>query len=216
MLDALDKIEIPLRDASGPVRIPIMDKLKDQGIDLFGKVLRGSIKIGAKLVLMPSKIPVELTMIYNSEDSAISWAPCGENIKFKLRGVEEESQCPRGSVVCSPESLIPTFDAFEGEVSFMEMPLKMLISEGFKCIIHMHTIVEECTVAKIVGIRDMESKAIKPSKYVKSNTTAVLVITTRIHICGEKFEEMADMGRFTLRYDNRTIGFGKVLKYKKK
>ena len=68
-----------------------MDKLKDQGIDLFGKMLRGNIKIGAKLIIMPSKIPVEVTMIYNSDDSAISWAPCGENIKFKLRGVEELS-----------------------------------------------------------------------------------------------------------------------------
>ena len=214
LMDALDKIDIAIPEITSVVRIPIMDKLKDQGIDLFGKVIKGSIKMGSKLTLMPSKTPVEVTMIFNSDDEPIKFAPCGENIKFKLRGVEEEQMCPRGSVVCSNDSLIPTFDAFEGEVSFLEMPSKMLISEGFKCILHMHTIVEDCTVVKVKGVKG-EDGAFKPSKYVKSNSVAHLIISTRIHICGEKYSEMPDMGRFTLRFDNKTIGFGKVLKYKK-
>jgi len=182
---------------------------------LFVKVLSGKIKMGTKLVLMPQRIPTEVSMIYNAEDNLIPYAPCGENIKIKLKGIEDESVFPRGSVLCDPEQPVPVFNTFEAEVNFLDLPSKMLISEGFKCVMHMHSIVEECTVSKIKGIIEKEGE-VKPSKYLKSLCRGEMIMTTRIDICAEKYTDMEDMGRFTLRFEAKTIGFGKVLKYKKK
>jgi peptide chain release factor subunit 3 len=51
LLELIDDMEIPERDASGPIRIPIIDKLKDRGVVVFGKVESGTINMGDKLML---------------------------------------------------------------------------------------------------------------------------------------------------------------------
>jgi peptide chain release factor subunit 3 len=38
LIDILDDLELPKRDPTGPIRIPILDKMKDRGIVVFGKV----------------------------------------------------------------------------------------------------------------------------------------------------------------------------------
>ena len=53
----MDDLELPKRDEDGPLRIPILDKMKDRGIVVFGKVESGTVKMGEKLSLMPSNIP---------------------------------------------------------------------------------------------------------------------------------------------------------------
>lgn len=57
LLDILDGLELPPRDANAPLRIPILDKMKDRGIVIFGKVESGTVKMGDKLGLMPSGLP---------------------------------------------------------------------------------------------------------------------------------------------------------------
>lgn len=38
LIEILDDLEIAKRDPEGPIRIPILDKMKDRGIVIFGKV----------------------------------------------------------------------------------------------------------------------------------------------------------------------------------
>jgi peptide chain release factor subunit 3 len=37
-IEILDDLELPHRDAEGPLRIPILDKMKDRGVVIFGKI----------------------------------------------------------------------------------------------------------------------------------------------------------------------------------
>jgi peptide chain release factor subunit 3 len=62
---------------------------KDMGTVVMGKIESGMIKLNDKMVVMPNKIKVEVTNIYCEEDETDS-AICGENVKLKLRGIEEE------------------------------------------------------------------------------------------------------------------------------
>ena len=62
---------------------------KDMGTVVMGKIECGMIRLNEKLTLMPNKIKVEVTNIYCEEDETDS-AICGENVKLKLRGIEEE------------------------------------------------------------------------------------------------------------------------------
>jgi len=52
--------------------------------------------------MMPYRKPLEITHIYNCEDNRVMYAKPGENIKLKVRGVDEDS-IMRGMVVTEVE-----------------------------------------------------------------------------------------------------------------
>ncbi|XP_010462768.1 PREDICTED: eukaryotic peptide chain release factor GTP-binding subunit ERF3A [Camelina sativa] len=95
--EVLDSIEIPPRDPNGPFRksmtrvsahatgltlkmMPIIDKFKDMGTVVMGKVESGSIKEGDSLVVMPNKEHVKVVAIYCDEDKVKRAGP-GENLR---------------------------------------------------------------------------------------------------------------------------------------
>jgi translation elongation factor EF-1alpha len=65
---------------------------KDMGTVVLGKIESGTIKLNDKLVVMPNKAKVEVTNIY-CEDEETDSAICGENVKLKLRGIEDTVGC---------------------------------------------------------------------------------------------------------------------------
>ena len=42
----LDEIQLPIGDSKGPIRIPVLDKLRDQGLYIYGKMESGTIVDG--------------------------------------------------------------------------------------------------------------------------------------------------------------------------
>lgn len=55
----------------------------------MGKIESGMIKLNEKLIVMPNKVKVEVVNIYYEEEETDS-AICGDNVKLKLKGIEEE------------------------------------------------------------------------------------------------------------------------------
>jgi len=53
LLEVLDDIDLPDRDSEGPLRIPILDKMKDRGVVVFGKIENGTVRMGDKITIMP-------------------------------------------------------------------------------------------------------------------------------------------------------------------
>lgn len=93
------------------------------------------------------------------------------------------------------------------------------MSKGYTCMIHIHTFSDEITVKDLIwGIEkdpksdDMVKKE-KP-KFVKSGAKLFCTITSTRPIPLEKVNEMASLGRFTLRDEGKTIAVGRVIKYK--
>lgn len=56
LLDILDNLDLPPRDANGQLRIPVLDKMRDRGVVMFGKVESGTVNLGDKLSIMPSNL----------------------------------------------------------------------------------------------------------------------------------------------------------------
>lgn len=52
------------------------------------------------------------------------------------------------------------------------------------------------------------------STFLKSGMTGIIRISAKKAICLDKFSVLSSIGRFTLRDENRTIGFGEVEKLK--
>ncbi|GKV50126.1 hypothetical protein SLEP1_g56838 [Rubroshorea leprosula] len=79
--------------------MPIIDKFKDMGTVVMGKVESGTMHEGDSLLVMPNKAQVKALAIYCDEDKAIRAGP-GENLQVKLSGFEEEDILS-GFVLCS-------------------------------------------------------------------------------------------------------------------
>lgn len=63
---------------------------------------------------------------------------------------------------------------------------------------HMHTIIEDVKMDLMAEI-DRKTKAEKQVKFILSNKRAKVMIKTGNIICGEKFDVVSSLGRFTLR-----------------
>jgi peptide chain release factor subunit 3 len=57
LFEILDDVKLPHRDPNAPLRIPVMDKMKDKGVLVFGKVESGTVKMGTKMLLRPNDLP---------------------------------------------------------------------------------------------------------------------------------------------------------------
>ena len=83
-LDLLDNLDLPSRNPNGPLRIPVLDRYKEQNIYVLGKIESGTIKVGLKYVVMPQKIPIEVTWLFNTEENGVPYAKPGENVRVNI------------------------------------------------------------------------------------------------------------------------------------
>lgn len=215
LMEILEAVEVPERDDKGAIRIPVLDKMKDRGMDIFGKVDSGRIDLGTQVMIMPYKMSAEIAMIRNTDDQLVKYAKAGENVKLRLKGLENEDLVYKGCVMCSPSDLCPVFQTFEAEVKIVNMlKHKPIISTGYQCVLHLHTLAEECTVVKLLEIRGPKDKEYKKGgKYAREEDKLKCIISTKTMIAAEKFSVRPLLGRFTLRDEGKTIAIGTILKY---
>lgn len=100
LLEILDNLEVPPRDPDGPLRIPILDKMRDRGTVIFGKVESGTVKVGDQLTVMPSNLLAQVTTVYNSKGECVRYAKPGENVQLRLANINDENLVNKGDVIC--------------------------------------------------------------------------------------------------------------------
>ena len=215
-LDSLPKIKKTSRPF---LRIPLLDKYKDQGNNMvFGKVESGVIKCDMKCVIMPIQKEITVQKIYNNDDKPMLYAEPGENVKLQIKGCELE-EIKRGFVICGQQFWTNVAQEFIAEIQVLELLPSQIFNEGFSLVMHLHTIMEEVTVKKIrtridsegVEIKDFRKKKIRK---LQSRDKGTIILKTNLPICLEKYAEFSELGRFTLRKDNNTIAIGVITKYK--
>ena len=95
------------------------------------------------------------------------------------------------------------FNTFEAEIQLLDLPeKKQIMANGYQCVLHMHTIIEEITL-DLVGEIDKKTKIEKKVKFLRSQSRAKVIIKSNNPLCGEKFEKFATLGRFTLRDEGK-------------
>jgi len=58
LVDLIDSLPLAPRDPNAPLRLPVLDKMTDQGVrTIFGKVEQGTIKLGDKCMIAPVDNP---------------------------------------------------------------------------------------------------------------------------------------------------------------
>ncbi|PIA30910.1 hypothetical protein AQUCO_05300027v1 [Aquilegia coerulea] len=210
LFEALDTVEVPLRDPKGPVRMPIIDKFKDMGTVVMGKIESGTIREGDSLLVMPNKAHVKVVAIYCDENKARRSGP-GENVRVKLTGIEEEDILS-GFVLSSIVRPIPSVTEFTAQLQIIELLDNAIFTAGYKAVLHIHSVVEECEIVAL--LQQIDPKTKKPMKkkvlFVKNGAVVMCRIQVSNLICVEKFADFPQLGRFTLRSEGKTIAVGKV------
>lgn len=210
LIPYLDQLPAMNRSGEGAVRLPIVDKYKDMGTIVLGKLESGTISKGMQVVMQPNKRKVKVLSIL-SDDVETDRAIAGENVKLRLDNVEEE-EVSKGFVLCSPDSLCSTGSVFDAQIAIIEY--KSIICAGYSAILHIHTCIEEVEIKVLIGLLDRKTgeRMKGRPKFVKQDQTVIARLQTSGAICIESFKTFPQMGRFTLRDEGKTIAIGKVLK----
>ena len=83
--------------------------------------------------MMPNKETVEIAALYGETEDEMQIAQCGDQVRLRLRGIEEESLLP-GFVLCSPKRLVHNVRQFEAQIRILD--LKSILTAGFNCVLH--------------------------------------------------------------------------------
>lgn len=151
--------------------LPVVDKFKDMGTVVFGKVESGQARKGQSLILMPNKTSVTVDQLWSDDDEVTAVGP-GENVKIKLKGIEEED-VSSGFILTDPSNPCKVGKIFDAQVRtiinyFVLMIVndldrmynnrkieklqvailehKSIICAGYSAVMHIHTVAEEITV----------------------------------------------------------------------
>ncbi|RPD67335.1 eukaryotic polypeptide chain release factor 3 [Lentinus tigrinus ALCF2SS1-7] len=211
LLEHLDKMPMVDRKINAPLMMPVSEKYKDMGTIVVGKVESGLLRKGDTLLLMPNKNLVEVSAIYNEMEDEVTSALCGDNVRIRLRGVDDEDISP-GFVLTSPSNPIHAVRQFEAQLAILDH--KNIICAGYSAVMHCHTLSEEVTLAALLHYFDKATgrKSRKPPQFAKRGQKIVALIETSEPVCVERFSDYPQLGRFTLRDEGKTVAIGKITK----
>ncbi|KAJ4380381.1 translation termination factor GTPase eRF3 [Neurospora sp. IMI 360204] len=214
LLEYLDNMSALERKVNAPFMMPVAGRYRDMGTMIEGKIEAGVIKKGMSLIMMPNKQSLDISAVYGETEDEVSVAQCGEQVRLRLRGIEEEEIMP-GFVLCSPKRLVHNVTAFEAQIRILD--LKSILTAGFNCVLHVHAAIEEVTFAAL--LHKLQKGTNRKSKLPPSHAKKGDSIIARLEItggagsvCVERFEDYPQMGRFTLRDQGQTIAIGKITK----
>ncbi|KAJ5613005.1 hypothetical protein N7510_006199 [Penicillium lagena] len=201
LLEYLTDFKLPERKVNAPFMMPISAKYRDMGTMAEGRIESGVIKKNGTYLMMPNRTEVQVSALYGETEDEISTATCGDQVRLRLRGVEEDDFFP-GFVLCSPKRPVHCVSAFEAKIRILE--LKSILSAGFNCVLHVHSAIEEVTFAALLHKLEPGTgrKSKRPPPFASRGQTIIArleVTSTAGAVCVEKFEDYQQLGRFTLR-----------------
>jgi peptide chain release factor subunit 3 len=214
LLECLDGLAIGGRDSEGPLRIPVLDKYADRGLIVMGKVECGTVREGSRITIMPLRVEATVDTIFIN-DVPVRAARTGENVKLKLKGCRDEDVM-RGFVLCEPERALVPVKQFEAQVMLLELEAHSLFTAGYSAVLHVHTAQEEVSVKRLVAEVDKRTgeprEGAPAPRFMKSGGLCVAILETAQNLCIEKYDDLQQLGRFTMRDGSRTIAIGKILR----
>lgn len=201
LIEYLTNMKLPERKINAPFMMPISAKYRDMGTMVEGRVEAGVIKKNGSYTLMPNRSQVQVAALYGETEDEVPTATCGDQVRIRLRGIEEEDILP-GFVLCSPKRLVHCVSSFEAKIRILE--LKSIMSAGYNCVLHVHSAIEEVTVGALLHKLEPGTgrKSKRPPPFASKGQTIIAridVTGSAGAVCVERFEDYNQMGRFTLR-----------------
>lgn len=200
LLEYLDGMTALERKVNAPFMMAVAGKYRDMGTMVEGRVEAGVVKKGMKLMMMPNKAQIDIAAVYGEQEDEIQHAQCGDQVRMRLRGIEEDDILP-GFVICSPKRLVHCVKQFDAQIRILD--LKSILSAGFNCVLHVHAAIEEVTFAALLHTlqKGTNRKSKRPPTHAKRGDSIIArmeITSASGAVCIERFEDYPQMGRFTL------------------
>jgi peptide chain release factor subunit 3 len=210
LLQVLDALKLPPRPLDMPVRMTVVDRFRDMGVCILGRVEAGTIRSGDRLLLMPPRLVVHVTSI-TMDAEEVPLAEPGDNVKLLVKGVEEDD-IHSGQVLCAENDPVEATTTFDGQVMLVEH--KSILTAGYRCIAHIQAAAVEVVFERLLAEVDRRTNQIvkKHPKFVRPGSTFIARLSVAQPVCVTAFKEFAPLGRFMLRDEGTTIGAGVVLR----
>ncbi|KQJ84340.1 HBS1-like protein [Brachypodium distachyon] len=212
LLDAIDSLQLPSRDVTKPLVLPICDVIKSQltgQLAAFGKLEAGAIRNGSKVLVLPCGQEATVKTI-ERDSSSCSIARAGDNVSVCLQGVDGNRIIP-GGVLCHPGFPVLVADYLELKIRVLDITVPILI--GYQVEFHIHHVKEAAKITKIMALLDKTGKPSKTApRFLKSKQSAVVQVKLDGAVCVQEFSKCRALGRAFLRSSGSTIAVGIINK----
>ncbi|XP_047948278.1 HBS1-like protein isoform X1 [Salvia hispanica] len=210
LMDAIDSLQLPARDYSKPLQIPICDvKSQSQSqVSACGKLETGAIRPGLKVLVMPSK-EIATVRSLERDSQPCSIARAGDNVTVNLQGIEG-NRVTAGSVICHPDYPVQVASQLEMKILVLEISTPIVI--GSQLEFHIHHAKEAAKIVKILSLLDPKTGKVtkKSPRCLLSKQNAMVEVALQGPVCVEEYSSCRALGRVFLRASGRTIGLGVV------
>jgi len=211
LLEALDKVEPPVRPVEKPLRLPLQDVYKITGVGTVpvGRVETGVIKPNMLVTFAPSGITTEVKTVEMHHDQLAEATP-GDNVGFNVKNVGVKD-VRRGNVVGDAKNDPPKEAvSFNAQVIVLNHPNK--IQAGYCPVLDCHTSHIACKFEKLLSKIDRRTgkEAEAEPKEIKNQEAAIVQLVPQKQMVVETFSEYPPLGRFAVRDMKQTVAVGVI------
>jgi elongation factor 1-alpha len=217
LLEALDKVEPPVRPVEKALRLPLQDVYKITGIGTVpvGRVETGVLKPGMLVTFAPCGITTECKTVEMHHQNLEEAIP-GDNVGFNVKNVGIKD-VRRGNVVGDSKNDPPKEAvSFNAQVIVLNHPNKIMA--GYCPVLDCHTSHIACKFEKLLQKIDRRTgKEIEAEpKEVKNQEAAIVQLIPQKSMVVETFSEYPPLGRFAVRDMKQTVAVGVIKAVEKK
>ncbi|OMJ95217.1 hypothetical protein SteCoe_1423 [Stentor coeruleus] len=209
LIQILDTLEIPQKKIEKAVKVPIFGINGNKNDGYLGKVLSGNFTCGTKVMILPNGQRADIVNIKDIKGGDIDKANAGEIVSITLKTPVDNGNL--GLVLCEIKELSVVAKEFRAEVIFFNLE-QNVVSPGFSCQIHLHSIIDDCVVVEVISVTDIETKAKVKLNSVRSDQRAMVVIQVNNSVCAENCSKGWDcLSKFSLVLNGKVVGVGKIV-----
>merc|ERR1711904_178968 len=208
LLEVLDTIKPPKRPTDKPLRLPLQDVYKIQGIGTVpvGLFETGILKPGMNIMFAPTGLTAECKSVEMHHEQLPSAKP-GDNVGFNIKGLSIK-QINRGNVASdSKRAPAKPVRRFLAQVIILK---HKQIKSGYTPVLDCHTAHIACKFNTVLSKLDARTGKVASflPKAVKTGDAAMVALTPSKPMCLESYSEFAPLGRFAVRDMRHTVAVG--------
>ncbi len=217
ILEALDKVDPPVRPVEKPLRLPLQDVYKITGVGTVpvGRVETGVIKPGMLVTFAPCGVTTECKTV-EMHHTQLEEAIPGDNVGFNVKNVGVKD-IRRGNVVGDSKNDPPKEAiSFNAQVIVLNHPNK--IQAGYCPVLDCHTSHIACKFEKLLSKIDRRTGKEQEAepKEIKNQEAAIVQMVPQKGMVVETFAEYPPLGRFAVRDMKQTVAVGVIKLVEKK
>jgi elongation factor 1-alpha len=217
LLEALDKVEPPVRPVEKALRLPLQDVYKITGVGTVpvGRVETGILKPGTLVTFAPANLTTECKSVEMHHQQLEEAIP-GDNVGFNVKNVGIKD-IRRGNVVGDSKNDPPKEAlSFNAQVIVLNHPNK--IQAGYCPVLDCHTSHIACKFEKLLSKIDRRTgKEIESEpKEIKNQEACIVQLVPQKSMVVETFNEYPPLGRFAVRDMKQTVAVGVIKTVEKK